>query len=333
MPFRKEEKRWPFWSGRRISTGKNGFGGGRGESADPTRPPSAGSTLGSPHAGGERPAASLEMQIWGFLISRQEAIAKALPKHKTADRMAMVAFSEIRKNPKLLSCFPQSLVASVITASQLGLEPGPLGHCYLVPYWNDKAKSYDLQLQIGYRGMLALDRRSGEISDLYGQIVYANDAVEVEYGLDRKLIHRPAEDGERGDHKGAYVLAKFKDGGCFFDYMTWQEALRRRDTYSKGAYDRSGNLQGPWKDEPEEMGLKTVLRHAWKWLPMSVEMRRMVEESDGAVKVEVAPDMAQVTDIAREEIPAIEEAPSTMPQEASGSREQVSLDLEGKEGA
>lgn len=283
---------------------------------------------GTPHANGERVVASPEKQIWGFLMSRQEAIAKALPKHMTADRMAMVAFSEIRKNPKLLSCSPQSLVASVITASQLGLEPGPLGHCYLVPFWNDRTKSYDVQLQIGYRGMLALARRSGEISDLYGQIVYTNDFFEVEYGLERKLVHRPAEDGDRGEPKGAYVVARFRDGGSFFDYMPWKEILRRRDTYSKGAYDRSGNLQGPWKDEPEEMALKTVLRHAWKWLPMSVEVMRMVEESDGAVKLEVAPDMTQVADITREEIPAIEEAPSTMPQEASGNPEKVSFDLE-----
>jgi len=285
---------------------------------------------GAPHANGERAAASPEKQIWGFLMSRQEAIAKALPKHMTADRMAMVAFSEIRKNPKLLSCSPQSLVASVITASQLGLEPGPLGHCYLVPFWNDRTKSYDVQLQIGYRGMLALARRSGEISDLYGQIVYTNDFFEVEYGLDRKLVHRPAEDGDRGEPKGAYVVARFRDGGSFFDYMPWKEILRRRDTYSKGAYDRSGNLQGPWKDEPEEMALKTVLRHAWKWLPMSVEVMRMVEESDGAVKLEVSPDMTQVADITREEIPAIEETPSTMPQEASGNPEQGSSDLEAE---
>lgn len=286
---------------------------------------------GTPHANGERGAASPEKQIWGYLLSRQEAIAKALPKHMTADRMAMVAFSEIRKNPKLLSCSPQSLVASVITASQLGLEPGPLGHCYLVPFWNDKTKSYDVQLQIGYRGMLALARRSGEISDLYGQIVYTNDFFEVEYGLDRKLVHRPAEDGDRGEPKGAYVVARFRDGGSFFDYMPWKEILRRRDAYSKGAYDRSGNLQGPWKDEPEEMALKTVLRHAWKWLPMSVEIMRMVEESDGAVKLDVAPDMRQIADIARDESPAIEEPLSTMPQEASVNPEQVSSGHETEE--
>ena len=229
-------------------------------------------------------------------MSRQDVIAKALPKHMTADRMAMVAFSGIRKNPQPLSCSAQSLVASVITASQLGLEPGSLGHCHLVPYWND-TKTYDVQPQLGYRGMLALARRSGEISDLYGQLVYANDFFEVEYGLERKLVHRPAEDGEREEPRGAYGVARFKDGGCFFDYMPWQE----------------------------------VLRQAWKWLPMSLESMKMVEESEGAVKLEVAPDMTQMAYIAREESPAIEETPSTTPQETSGSEDQVSLDLEGEE--
>ena len=61
-------------------------------------------------------------------------LAKALPRHMNADRMARIALTEFRKNPELGKCTPHSLFGSLLTASQLGLEPGPLGHAYLIPY-------------------------------------------------------------------------------------------------------------------------------------------------------------------------------------------------------
>jgi len=96
------------------------------------------------------------------LLKRMEPqIRKALPKHLEPERLARIALTEIRKNPKLLECSRESLLGAVMTAAQLGLEPGVLGHAYLIPYWNNKTKSYEVQFQIGYKGLLDLVRRSG----------------------------------------------------------------------------------------------------------------------------------------------------------------------------
>lgn len=61
-------------------------------------------------------------------------LSKALPRHMNPERMARIALTEFRKNPTLGNCTPASFFGSLLTASQLGLEPGPLGHCYLIPY-------------------------------------------------------------------------------------------------------------------------------------------------------------------------------------------------------
>ena len=115
------------------------------------------------------------------LLKRMEPqIRKALPKHLEPERLARIALTEIRKNPKLLECSRESLLGAVMTAAQLGLEPGVLGHAYLIPYWNNKTKSYEVQFQIGYKGLLDVVRRSGEITSISAHCVYEND--EFEFG-------------------------------------------------------------------------------------------------------------------------------------------------------
>jgi len=99
------------------------------------------------NADGSNAKAPARSDSVGALIQRLEPqLEKALPKHVTADRMARVALTAIRQNPKLQQADPMSLIASVMVAAQLGLEPNtPLGHCYIIPY------KTQAQFQIGYK--------------------------------------------------------------------------------------------------------------------------------------------------------------------------------------
>ena len=135
-------------------------------------------------------------------------IQRALPKHLDADRIARIALTEMRKNPKLLSCSNTSLLGAIMTSAQLGLEPGALGHVYLIPYYNSKTKSMEVQLQIGYKGMLDLVRRSGEITSISAHTVHENDEFEFEYGLNEKLRHIPNMSGDRGEITAACQLMR-----------------------------------------------------------------------------------------------------------------------------
>jgi recombination protein RecT len=87
--------------------------------------------------------------IQNLLTQMTPEIQKALPKHVSAERMARIAFTEIRKNPKLLDCSQASLLGAIMTSAQLGLEPGPTGQCYLIPYYNKKHGSFECQFQLG----------------------------------------------------------------------------------------------------------------------------------------------------------------------------------------
>ena len=88
-------------------------------------------------------------------------IAAALPKHLTADRMTRIVLTELRKNPRLMQCSEASFMAGVFQSAQLGLEIGSgLNQAYLVPYGKE------VQMIIGYQGMLDIAYRSGKVKDV-----------------------------------------------------------------------------------------------------------------------------------------------------------------------
>src|SRR5690606_29461645 len=72
-------------------------------------------------------------------------IARALPRHVDPDRLMRVALTVIRQNPELRECTVPSLLAAVMQCAQLGLEPGVLGHAYLVPFRNNKTGQREVQ--------------------------------------------------------------------------------------------------------------------------------------------------------------------------------------------
>ena len=199
----------------------------------------------------------------------RDSIAAALPKHLTVERLSRVALGELRTNPKLLECNPTSLMSAIVKASQLGLEVGSaMGHAYLVPY------KTECTLIIGYRGMIALARRSGEIQSIAARVVYARDTFELEYGLNEKLCHVPSTDEDPGPVTHVYAVAKLRDGGIQYEVMTRTEieVIRKRS--------RAGG-SGPWVTDWSEMARKTVMRRLFKYLPMSIEMAdALAVESD-----------------------------------------------------
>ena len=211
-------------------------------------------------------------QVSDYLEKMKGQLAHALPKHITPDRMARVALTEIRTNPKLLECSIESLMASVMKASQEGLEFGT-GDAYLVPYFNGKTKKMDAQYIRGYRGSLKLIRRSQEINSIGAYPVYSNDVFDLELGTSPKVTHKPALGTDRGELKGFYCTAEIKGQGHYIEWMSIEEveAIKGRS---------KAKDFGPWVTDFIEMGRKTVLKRASKYLPMSIEIAQTIQEDD-----------------------------------------------------
>lgn len=228
--------------------------------------------------------------------SMKAILAAALPRHMTPERMIRIATTEIRKVPELGECDSMSFVSAIVQCSQLGLEPGSaLGHAYLLPFGNGDAESgkKNVQLIIGYRGMIDLARRSGQITSLSARVVREGDEFSFEFGLDEKLIHRPGEN-EDAPITHAYAVAKLKDGGVQFEVMTRKQIDRIRDTHSKAAISAAKKRRSSiWTDHFEDMAKKTVIRKLFKYLPVSIEIQRAVSMDEKEVKA-INPDEISV---------------------------------------
>jgi recombination protein RecT len=216
----------------------------------------------------------------------QAQMALALPKSMTADRLTRIVMTECRKAPALLKCAPESFYGAVLQCAALGLEPGSaLGHCYLLPFGNGKDRSGrpNAQLIIGYRGMIDLARRSGQIISLQAWTVHAQDTFNYQLGLDPDIQHVPASTADRGPVTHVYAVAKLKGGGIQFEVMSRAEIEKVRST------SKAGNT-GPWASHWEEMAKKSVIRRLFKYLPVSIEAVRAVEIDEKTDRGEATTD-------------------------------------------
>lgn len=205
--------------------------------------------------------------------SFQAQMALALPKSMTAERLTRIVMTECRKVPALMQCNQESFFGAVLQCAQLGLEPGSaLGHCYLLPFGNGKSRDGrpNCQLIIGYRGMIDLARRSGQIVSINAHCVHEADEFEYELGLHPDIHHRPSPLAERGPVTYVYAVAVLKGGGVQFEVMS------RAEIEAVRAQSKAGK-SGPWVTHWDEMARKTVVRKLFKYLPVSIEAVRAVE--------------------------------------------------------
>lgn len=245
----------------------------------------------------EKPATqSVENVFRNTLKKMENEISRALPRHMTVDKMCRNVTTLVRVNPQLLNGLNDSPVtfwSALLLSSQLGLDLTPtLGQAYLIPFNNKRTGKVEIQFIFGYRGMLDLIYRSGEVASVQCDVVYEKDDMELELGIIDKFVHRPKLDGHRGNPILYYAIFKFKTGGYHFEWMSKSQidSIRQRSQSGKvgGKYDPSG----PWVTDYDEMAKKTVLRRASKKLPMSTEFRRIIE-NDETIKREILDDMTE----------------------------------------
>lgn len=227
--------------------------------------------------------------VQAFFDANKPTLTALLPRHMTADRMLKIALSALRTTPKLMECTIESLFGAVVHCAQLGLEPNtPQGHIYLIPFGNGRKGTTEVQVIVGYKGLIDLARRSGQIVSISARVRYANDPFKLAFGTDDYIQHAPAEDGDRGQAVGVYAVAKLKDGGVQFEYLTLAEVNRIRDGSQgyKAAIETGRRYnkppKHPWIEHWEEMARKTAIRRLCKYLPMSIELASAVALEDHA---------------------------------------------------
>mgnify|MGYP001559372604 CR=1 FL=1 len=231
----------------------------------------------------------------------QPEFAKAMPTGMEATQLVRDAITAVRTTKNLSDCDHLSVLGGLMTCAQLGLRVAtPLGHAWLIPFWNGKYAKDDkgrwvghhqAQLIIGYQGFRELAQRSGQIASLVGRVVHENDEYDVAYGIEDNLIHKPAK-GSRGAPVAYYSVVKYTNGGYSFWAMSKEEAEEHRDKYAMAKYyDKEKKrhvIVGPWRDSFDAMATKTTFLKLSKWMPKTAQLAAAVA-ADGTVRVDLSP--------------------------------------------
>jgi recombination protein RecT len=224
----------------------------------------------------------------------KQQVALALPRHMTPDRFARVALTAITRTPKLLDCTRESLLKCLMDCSQFGLEPDGR-HAHLIPYKDQ------CTLIIDYKGLMALARRSGQVSVFRAELVKEHDEFDWHNGM---VTHSINWRLDRGKTDCVYSYVKFQDGSEDWEVLTLAEvnAIRARSRAKDS---------GPWVTDFDEMAKKTAIRRHSKRLTLSPEFQDAIDRDDDrpertATGREIK---AKVPDL----LPPSEESPVTRP--------------------
>lgn len=247
-------------------------------------------------AEGKNPVAAFST----FLDKFKPQLALALPKHMTADRMARLVLTAFSTTPKLQACEPRSIMASVMVASQLGLEIGVNGQGYLIPY------KTTCTFVPGWKGLVDLVSRSGR-GTVWTGAVFEGDAFD--YGLgDRPFVmHKPGIEDDPNKLTHVYAIGRV-NGSDYPVIEVWpiEKVRRHRDKYNK-----VGSQHYSFRDW-EMYARKVPLLQVIKYMPTSIELANAVEAANAAERgatvtidgnfVTVAEPSEPPTPIAGEEI-------------------------------
>ncbi len=213
-------------------------------------------------------------QFSNFMDRMKPQLAVALPRHMNADRMTRLALTAFSTNPDLQSCSAQSIAASVMTAAQLGLEPGINGQGYLIPY------KKTCTFVPGWKGLVDLVARSGRATVWTG-VVYPGDKFEYQLGDSPFCRHVPG-DAEAGEVEFTHVYAvgRVRDASMAV-IEVWARAkvskhLKRYNKVGDRHYAK-GN-----ENNFEMYARKVALLQVLKYMPASIELANAISVSNAA---------------------------------------------------
>lgn len=199
-------------------------------------------------------------------------------------RESSFALQRLEGDTTLQKCTHESIRNAVVNVANVGLSLSPaLKLAYLVPRKLREGGPLVCCLDISYIGLCKLATDSGAVLAVAAEIVRKKDKFTfVDPFTSPKHEFDPFATIEaRGEMIGVYCLARLKSGITQVTTLSMEEIAKIR------AVSRAAN--GPWKDWPEEMAKKSVVKRASKFWPRSERLsiaEDLLNQHEGSVAIE-----------------------------------------------
>lgn len=209
-----------------------------------------------------------------------------------------------KKTSLIDSCTKESVAFALQNMAIQGLSVAKK-QGYFVAY-GDK-----LQFQRSYHGTKAIIQRMDGIRDVWANVIWSGDVVEVEYekGALRVVKHEhdwKSRTGKKQDIEGAYAIVEREDGTQYTEIMTMDEILTAWST------SRNKSVQDKY---PQEMAKRTVINRLGK---------HFINTSDDSDMLALAMHQADESEFEREPRDITAEVEQEIQEEAN----QVLIDVE-----
>ncbi|MGE8688590.1 MAG: recombinase RecT [Achromobacter sp.] len=206
-----------------------------------------------------------------FMDRFKPQLALALPKHLTPDRMARLTLTAFSSSPQLQNCDHRSIAASIMTAGQLGLEPGVNGQGFLVPYGRT------CTFVPGWKGLVDLVARSGRGTVFTGVIFRDQDYTFTDGARRDLVIHNETDLDAPEDITHAYAIGWVRDAAMpIIELWRVSKIQKHRDKYNK-----VGRKHYSYRDW-EMYARKVPLLQVIKYMPCSIEVANALAVSHAA---------------------------------------------------
>lgn len=201
--------------------------------------------------------------VTGWIEQSWDRLQDLIPSHVNRDRFKRIIIDQVKFNPEVAKCTPESVFRACVQAANLGLEVGVLNSAYLVRYKNT------CQLIPGYAGLIDLARRSGAVKSVNVYLVKEKD--EIYMNGDGEIEAKIDPFGDRGERIGAVCVLTMANGSRQYTTMSNAEYEKTRPSHW---------TKTPHRTHPDEMHKKACIRRALKTVPLTPEAADLIRDAD-----------------------------------------------------
>lgn len=227
-------------------------------------------------------------EISSALGAWQDRITGALGNILTPERFIQMSTQIIASNPQIAECSAPSIIGALTNMAVLNFPPvSNLGYAYLVPYNRKIGDRWvkEAQFQLGYKGMIELARRSGDVKSIHCFVVVEGDEFEYELGLKPHIKHKPC--GEVANPDGSnilysYAVVEYTNGGKVLEVLPKKriEQLRLRSPMQQKG------INGAWKTDYEAMAKAKAIKQLSKMFHLTIDQAKAFATDEKVISVD-----------------------------------------------